>query len=84
MSIIFLHILHVHVNTCNRFNGHGEVKLESVNSLANFSASKVCRLDRDACKQKEGNVPLISADARGGGRLCDKPTKRLEVVNYLQ
>ena len=40
--------------------------------------------DRDACKQKGGNVPLVSADARGGGRLCDKPTKRLEVDNYLQ
>ena len=33
----------------------------------NFSGSKVGSLDRDASKQRARNVPLVSADVRGGG-----------------
>lgn len=34
-------------------------------SLENFSGSKVCSLDWDVHKQRERNVPLVSADVLG-------------------
>ena len=45
--------------------------------LLNFSGSKVRRRDRDASKQTAKNVPLASADIRGGGRLRDEPNECL-------
>ena len=43
----------------------------------NFSGWKVRRHDRDAWKQRARNIPLASADVRGGGRLRDKPKECL-------
>ena len=43
----------------------------------NFFGSKVCSGDRDGSKQRARNVPLASADVRGGGRLREEPKECL-------
>ena len=38
----------------------------------------------DLFEQRARNVPLASADVRGGGRLCDEPKERLRRRLYYQ
>ena len=47
--------------------------------------SKVHSCDWNVSKQRARNVPLASADTRGGGRLCDKPKEYLHrrLCTYL-
>ena len=50
----------------------------------NFFGSKVCSHDRDVSKQRARNVPLASADVRGGGRLSDDLKEYLRMGGYAR